>query len=71
MRFVGRLGWFQAVLGGVSTHLNYLPKVKLNNGQLEFIAERDPRILFDRMVAWFIRHNRPVPLSTQEFQAGL
>ncbi len=36
-----------------------------------YIAERDPRILFDRMVAYFIRHNVPVPLSSQEFQAGL
>jgi hypothetical protein len=27
--------------------------------------------LFDRTVAWFIRHNIPVPVSTQEFQMGL
>ncbi|MGL4832478.1 MAG: hypothetical protein ACRCWS_07910, partial [Propionibacteriaceae bacterium] len=26
---------------------------------------------FDRMVAWFVRHGFPVPLSSQEFQAGL
>jgi hypothetical protein len=38
---------------------------------LEFIAERDPRIIFDRMVSWFVRHSVPVPMSTQEFQAGL
>jgi 16S rRNA G966 N2-methylase RsmD len=55
----------------VRTHLKYLPTVKISNGQLEFIAERDPRIIFDRMVAWFVRHNFPVPMSTQEFQAGL
>ena len=53
------------------THLNYLPTTKLKNGELEFIAERDPRIIFDRMVSWFIRHNVPVPMSSQEFQAGL
>jgi DNA modification methylase len=55
----------------VRTHLKYLPSVKMREGQLEFIAERDPRIIFDRMIAWFIRHNFPVPLSSQEFQAGL
>jgi DNA modification methylase/predicted RNA-binding Zn-ribbon protein involved in translation (DUF1610 family) len=55
----------------VRTHLKYLPTVKVNNGELEFIAERDPRIIFDRLVAWFIRHSFPVPLSSQEFQAGL
>jgi len=55
----------------VRTHLKYLPTVKLKEGQLEFVAERDPRILFDRLVAWFVRHGLPVPLSSQEFQAGL
>ena len=52
----------------VRTHLKYLPSVKIKDGQLEYIAERDPRIIFDRLVAWFVRHNFPVPLSSQEFQ---
>ena len=55
----------------VRTHLKYLPTVKVKDGQIEFVAERDPRIIFDRLVAWFIRHSFPVPLSSQEFQAGL
>jgi hypothetical protein len=55
----------------VRTHLKYLPTVKLRGGQLEFVAERDPRIIFDRLVAWFVRHSFPIPLSSQEFQAGL
>jgi hypothetical protein len=55
----------------VRTHLKYLPSVKVKDGQLEYIVERDPRIIFDRLVAWFVRHNFPVPLSSQEFQAGL
>ena len=55
----------------VRTHLKYLPTVKIRNGDLEFVTERDPRIIFDRMIAWFVRHNFPVPMSSQEFQAGL
>lgn len=55
----------------VRTHLGYLPRVKIKGSELEFIAERDPRIIFDRMVAWFVRHSVPVPMSSQEFQAGL
>ncbi|MEW8538073.1 MAG: DNA methyltransferase [Candidatus Thiodiazotropha endolucinida] len=55
----------------VKTHLKYLPTVKSQAEGLEFIAERDPRIIFDRMVAWFVRHNTPIPLSSQEFQDGL
>ncbi|WP_295405963.1 DNA methyltransferase [uncultured Thiocystis sp.] len=55
----------------VRTHLKYLPTVKLKDGQIEFVAERDPRIIFDRLVSWFFRHGFPIPLSSQEFQAGL
>jgi hypothetical protein len=53
------------------THLRNLPVVKASGGQLEFIAERDPRILYDRMVAFYVGHSTPVPLSSAEFQAGL
>lgn len=55
----------------VRSHLGYLPVVKTSGGQLEFIVEREPRIIFDRMVAWFVRHNLSVPVSSQEFQEGL
>lgn len=55
----------------VHTHLKYLPTLKIKDGQVEFVAERDPRIIFDRLVAWFVRHSFLVPLSSQEFQAGL
>lgn len=70
-RFSRQGGGEDSVWDFVRTHLNYLPTVKAKNGTLEFIAERDPRIIFDRMVAWFVRHNTPVPMSTHEFQAGL
>lgn len=70
-RFSKAGGSEDSVWDFVRTHLSYLPTVKMRNSALEFIAERDPRIIFDRMVAWFIRHNVPVPMSTQEFQAGL
>lgn len=60
-----------AVWDFVRTHLGYLPVYKQAQGVLEFVGERDPRILFDRMVAWFVRHSLPVPLSAQAFQAGL
>jgi DNA modification methylase/rubredoxin len=55
----------------LQTHLKNLPVVKPKGGALEFIAERDPRILYDRMVAFYIGHNIPVPLSSGEFQAAL
>lgn len=70
-RFSKTGGSEDSVWDFVRSHLQYLPTVKVKAGELEFIAERDPRIIFDRMVAWFVRHNSPVPLSSQEFQSGL
>jgi len=55
----------------VQTHLRYLPVAKTKNGELEFIVERDPRRIYDRLVAWFVRHDAPVPLSSDEFLSGL
>ena len=55
----------------IRTHMKNLPVVKAKGGQLEYIAERDPRILYDRMVAFYVGHSTPVPLSSAEFQAAL
>jgi DNA modification methylase len=55
----------------VQTHLRQLPISKSKSGTLEFVVERDPRRVYDRMVAWFVRHDFPVPLSIDEFLAGL
>lgn len=70
-RFLKGGGQVDSVWDFVRTHLGYLPSVKMKGGELEFIQERDPRIIFDRMVAWFVKHGFAVPLSSQEFQAGL
>lgn len=55
----------------VQTHLKQLSVTKLKDGAMEFIVERDPRRIYDRMVAWFVRHDAPVPLSSDEFLSGL
>jgi hypothetical protein len=55
----------------VRTHLKYLPVTKRQGVSLQMVPERDPRILFDQMVAYFVRKSYPVPLSSQEFQIGL
>lgn len=55
----------------VQTHLRQLSVTKVKNGELEFIIERDPRRIYDRMVAWFVRHDAPVPLSNSDFQNSI
>lgn len=61
----------ESVWDFVRTHLGYLPVAKMRAGELDYINERDPRIIFDRMVAWFIQHDAQVPLSSAEFQERL
>ena len=70
-RFLKARGKGDSVWDFVQAHLGYLPSIKMNGKELEFIQERDPRRIYDRMVAWFVRHGFPVPLSSQEFQEGL
>ncbi len=55
----------------VRNHLGYLPVVKAHAGELMSIPERDPRILFDQLVAYYVRHGFPIPISSQEFVQGL
>ena len=55
----------------VRSHLKYLPVTKLQGALLQFVPERDPRILFDQMVAFYVRKGFMVPISSQEFQIGL
>ena len=57
----------------VRTHLKSLPVVKCGASALHLmaVAERDPRILYDQMVAYFIRKGYPVPLNSAAFQEGL
>jgi len=70
-RFLKTGHTIEGVWDFMRTHLRNLPVVKPRGGELEFIAERDPRILYDRMVAFYIGHGVPVPLSSSEFQASM
>ncbi|WP_426289690.1 DNA methyltransferase [Ensifer adhaerens] len=55
----------------VRTHLKYLPVTKRQGALLLMVPERDPRILFDQMITYYVRKGYPVPISSQEFQIGL
>jgi hypothetical protein len=70
-RFLKEASSEEGVWDFVRTHLKYLPVIKLQGTLLQMVPERDPRILFDQMIAFFIRKGYPVPISSQEFQIGL
>jgi hypothetical protein len=55
----------------VRNHLQYLPTVKRNPDGVSFTSERDPRILYDQVIAYYIRKGFPVPIDSPSFQNGL
>ena len=55
----------------IRTHLKYLPVAKIKDGKLMTIGERDPRLLFDQLVAYYVRKGYNVPISSRDFQTGL
>lgn len=55
----------------VKAHLKQLSVIKPKDELLEFVVERDQRRIYDRLIAWFVRHDSPVPVSSSEFQEGL
>ena len=55
----------------IEAHLRFIPISKMENGRLGFVPERDPRILFDRMVSYYVRNQTSVPISSQDFRDEL
>ncbi len=52
-------------------HLLYLPVFVEAKGKAEVTGERQPFLLFDRMVAFHIQRGATVPMNAAEFYAGL
>lgn len=52
-------------------HLQRLPVYQSKNNRTKFISERDPRILYDRVVSFYVQHNINVPIDALDFQKGL
>lgn len=55
----------------MALHIGNLPVTKIKDGNLDYITERDPRILYDRMLSYCLTRSIPVPISASEFQLGL
>lgn len=55
----------------IKSHLDYLSPVKVEDNMIKISPERDPRVLYDKVVSYYIRHNLQVPISSAEFQVGL
>lgn len=52
-------------------NLLHLPVIIKKNEKTTTVIERSPKILYDRMISFFIQQGLPVPLDAKEFQQGL
>ncbi|MDR1164743.1 MAG: site-specific DNA-methyltransferase [Deltaproteobacteria bacterium] len=55
----------------IRAHLKYLPVAKKQGTLMQFVSARDPRVLFDQMVAYYVLKGFQVPISSPDFQIGL
>jgi len=70
-RFIKHSDTEEGVWDFVRTHLRQLPKVVVDRGRMQVVAERQNYLLYDRMVAFYLQRNALVPLSSAEFYRGL
>lgn len=55
----------------VSELLEHLPVHLQDNNSTTSVVERNPKILYDRLVAYYVQHGYAVPIDAIEFQKGL
>lgn len=51
--------------------LEHLPVHLLKDNSTTAVVERSPKILFDRLIAYYVQHGYAVPMNAAEFQKGL
>jgi len=70
-RFIKEANTEDGVWDFIGTHLKYLSIVKKRGKKIIPISERDPRILYDQLISYYVRKGYNIPLSSQAFQHGL
>ena len=55
----------------IEEHLKHLPVHLEKDGHTSSITERSPKILYDRLLAFYIQNGLPVPIDAGAFQKGL
>ena len=60
-----------AVWDFVEEHLHHLPIHLTSGNSTTAIIERSPKILFDRLIAFYVQKSLPVPIDAGAFQKGL
>jgi len=60
-----------AVWDFLEEHLEHLPIHLTSGNSTTAIIERSPKILFDRLIAFYVQKSLPVPIDAGKFQQGI
>ena len=55
----------------IDEYLNHLPIHLVKGNATTTIVERNPKILYDRLIAFYVQKGYPVPIDAKDFQKGL
>lgn len=55
----------------IEEHLRHLAVYQIKNGKMMSLPERDQRILYDRLISYYVQNGLQVPISSRDFQLGL
>jgi DNA modification methylase len=55
----------------VNEHLSHLAIHIERNSKTTTVVERSPKILYDRLISYYVQHGYTIPIDAQEFQKGL
>lgn len=55
----------------IDDYLMHLPVHLQKDNATTSVVERSPKILFDRLISYYVQHGYPIPMDAQTFQAGL
>jgi len=55
----------------VESHLKHLPVYLKHNNQRFAVLERNPKVILDRLISFFILRGLPIPIDARDFQEGL
>jgi len=61
----------QGVWNFMQEHLCHLPVHILKENNTSVIIERSPKILYDRLISFYIMKGLPIPIDAKDFQVGL
>ena len=61
----------ESVWDFLDEHLAHLPVHIERGNATTTVVERSPKILYDRLISYYVQHGYQIPMDAQEFQAGL